>query len=291
MDHASFVQRVLMSEIIWILAACGSGFGNFFVALYFAVRRARTRLGAASLEGFEAALVRTLLTTIKRLLPCLALCALPLVHVAAFTENPVGNKDVTIVYKDKSWLFWYPRGITSIVSHTLLGPNVGTHPALRWFYITCLVGMISLDSISFLLLEAQRRCIKSTSCDVPHGHTTGSITFLLYRDLIALSLQTWALLLLVFVMTAAGFCHHRYSLGDVSSKYTRPKALHAERLRCGFLTQHRPHQHKPVFGLNGEYNAKQIQSTTKHIRGTKIRLPHRSEAAKIRPILTDAGEE
>lgn len=291
MDHASFVQRVFRSEIIWILVACGSGFGIFFITFYFAVKRARKRMGAASWEGIEATLVRTILTTIKRLSPCLTLCALPLVHVAAFTENPVGNKDVTIVYKDKSWLFWYPRGITSIVSHTLLGPNVGTHPALRWFYITCLVAMISLDSVSFLLLEAQHRCIKSSMCDVPHGHTTGSIAFLKYRDLVALWLQTWVLFLLVFVMTAAGFCHHRYSLSDFSSKYTRPKALYKERLRCGFLTQHRPHQHKPVFGLNGQHNAKQLQSTTKHIRPTKIRLPHRAEAAKIRPILNNGSDE
>ena len=100
--------------------------------------------------------MRRLAKVIKLLVLALELLALPLVYVSAFKENPAGSQDATIVARDLSWNFWYPRCVSQIVLHAFLGPHVKTHHALRWAYLAALVGFVALDSVAAVALQGVR---------------------------------------------------------------------------------------------------------------------------------------
>lgn len=246
---------------MWIVGAWTCGLACFFLSFWWAMVRCKPegrRPLASSLEGAEMAVVRRLVGGVKILAMGQAALALPLIYVAAWTENPVGNQDVTIVSKDRSWLFWYPRGASAVVVHGLLGPKVAAHYALRLAYAVCLMGAIGLDSTSCLVLSSQRRCIRTGKCDVPKGHSTGSIQLLVYRDLFALWLGCWSLFAMVYVAAIAGFFQARVDLDDVRRRRDRSQALRVEQARCGFLEDEEPRRHKAVFGIDGELNAARL---------------------------------
>ena len=109
--------------------------------------------------------------------------------MSAFKENPAGSQDATIVARDLSWNFWYPRCVSQIVLHAFLGPHVKTHHALRWAYLAALVGFVALDSVAAVALQGVRTCVANRRCRNPDGYDSAGVDLLVARELLAL---VWA---------------------------------------------------------------------------------------------------
>ena len=121
-----WLDRVTDGAMVNVCLTWAAGFG-LFVASFSAAAAY-----PAPLFELEVRLVRRLAKVIKLLVLALELLALPLVYVSAFKENPAGSQDATIVARDLSWNFWYPRCVSQIVLHAFLGPHVKTSVLRRW---------------------------------------------------------------------------------------------------------------------------------------------------------------
>ena len=239
-----WLDRVTDGAMVNVCLTWAAGFG-LFVASFSAAAAY-----PAPLFELEVRLVRRLAKVIKLLVLALELLALPLVYVSAFKENPAGSQDATIVARDLSWNFWYPRCVSQIVLHAFLGPHVKTHHALRWAYLAALVGFVALDSVAAVALQGVRTCVANRRCRNPDGYDSAGVDLLVARELLALVAETWLLLCLGYVMASLGFCRNRFDFRVLGKKYDRGAVLRAEMTRCGLLPVDDPQIHRPLFGLH-----------------------------------------
>lgn len=257
------VER-LSSWVLHVVACWGAGLGAFLVSM------------ALTWAPRDTVMVRKLARLVRCVLaPGVAVLNLPLIYVAAFLDNPVGNQDVSVVHKDRSLLFWYPRPTVALLAHLLLGRHVATHAGLRSAYAVALGLAIASDSASLLLMMSQLQCLRAGRCDIPQGYSLRTLTSLAARDALALLGDTWISAILVYVAVA----------DVVFDGRDRAAVLVTESRRCGFLDddrRHRHHNHKPV--NNARRLCTTTATTTKKASSTPRPSRGRWSSVKVVPV-------
>ena len=155
----------------------------------------------------ELSVLRRAIRTLARLVFWLVALATPLAWNVFSLPHPLVRDATTFVTKGfgtgtVSWNFGLGRPLAVIVFGGALGATASVHPAMRWALVVLLVAQVCLDTLACGQFHLRLGCIASGRCLVVPGYDKYGMMMLWAREMAALVLDVWGLVVLahVFVM-------------------------------------------------------------------------------------------
>mmetsp|Transcript_123303 Transcript_123303/g.343901 ORF Transcript_123303/g.343901 Transcript_123303/m.343901 type:complete len:223 (-) Transcript_123303:67-735(-) len=92
----------------------------------------------------------------------------------------------------------------------LLSAFSDTHVCFRWIAFLWPALFITVDTLMFVSLRATIACREAGTCEATSGFSVDDLAVLAWRDLVAIFLHIWLMLVVAATSMSMGMCHARY---------------------------------------------------------------------------------
>ncbi|CAM9833452.1 unnamed protein product [Chrysoparadoxa australica] len=140
------------------------------------------------------------------------LLLLPLFYTASQEIQPVSLTWSRYGRGGNSYSWGWGRPVVNLLAFSG-GLFLDYHVALRWLCVLGLATAVAVDSMSYYELLWELGCIREDRCPLQNGFTEKFVRYAQLRDLAAVGMELWALLLALYLLSAVGACFtaYRYS--------------------------------------------------------------------------------
>mmetsp|Transcript_52779 Transcript_52779/g.146534 ORF Transcript_52779/g.146534 Transcript_52779/m.146534 type:complete len:256 (+) Transcript_52779:3-770(+) len=188
----------------------------------------------------ELSVLRRTINTLARLMFWIVVLATPLAFNAFSLGHPLVRDATTFATKglgvgSMSWNFGVGRPISVVVFGAALGATASVHPAMRWALVLLLVAQVCLDTLACGQFHLRLECIESGKCLYVPGYDKYGMFLLWARELAALVLDVWALLILGHIFVMHGCATNLYTPRQLSQAHDSLAALNYNFEKFGLL--------------------------------------------------------
>lgn len=172
----------------------------------------------------DLSVVRRSIALLGRLCVYSGLLAMPLAITAIELDNPVVT-DVTTFASTQSWLFGVGRPVCAILVGIPFGVAASVHATIRWLLAFQLLTQVVLDTLSASELHRFIGCLQRDMCTHVSGWNNTGMAFIWLRDVMALVLEVWALVLLGHVFVLHGVSLNVFTHDQLSDTFDSRKVM------------------------------------------------------------------
>ncbi|CAK4080782.1 unnamed protein product [Aphanomyces euteiches] len=188
-----------------LVAAFGCGIGAFVLA--FLTTFVWTRRNVSSHEPPEVQLIKANTRLLRGL--CVAMLAVQAALVAHVSSLPDTGKAA-------SYFDTISRPLAAMLG-IAFGFSTNFHASFRVGVVIVLAALVAVDTVSEVHYVSILSCAKKgATCTDVSTMTTDRLQVLIFRDLFAIALELWALLVTAYLCVAVGACHSRYTPRQLS---------------------------------------------------------------------------
>lgn len=135
-----------------------------------------------------------------------------------------------------------------VILDSSFGPSAALHPVLRCTLVVILVAQVVLDTFSATQLHQRLSCLSAQTCKHVAGYSDSGMILLWVRDLGALILEVWALIVLSEICFGQGLFGNRFSEKQLFEAHDPAAELNSNFQRYNLISAKQSRQ-RAAYGL------------------------------------------